>query len=136
MSSEPQSHDPNMGAEEPEFPGWHAITAAFELLYPDQTDPIHAASVPHPPLSDHQLYGISAYRAEGPPHWHFVTYGFSELYEKESDDPEVSGWGFELTFRLSRGEDEDQPPGFAIDFLFNLGRYVRRSRNPFGRGHY
>ena len=56
------------------------------------------------------IYGISIYRAEDPPHWHFVTYGFSELYSKESDDPAVSGWGFELTFRLVRGEEVTYVP--------------------------
>jgi hypothetical protein len=118
-------------------PGWHAIDAACAQLYPDQTNPLHVASVPHPPLGgDGLIYGISAYRAEGPPrHWHFVTYGFSELYAKESDDPKVSGWGFELTFRLTRAPREKQPPNWAFSFLMNLGRYVRRSRNPFGAGH-
>jgi suppressor of fused-like protein len=64
-----------------------------------------------------------------------VTYGFSELYAKESDDPEVSGWGFELTFRLTRKARDKRPPPWAINFLMNLGRYVRRSRNPFGASH-
>ena len=47
------------------------------------------------------LDGLSAYKAESPfPHWHIVTFGFSELYEKESENPDYSGYGFELTFRL------------------------------------
>lgn len=29
----------------------------------------------------------------GVPHWHYVTYGYSELYEKECEDPAVSGYG-------------------------------------------
>ena len=50
------------------------------------------------------LDGISVYTAKEPiEHWHFVTYGFSELYEKETGDPENSGFGFELTFRLVKG---------------------------------
>jgi hypothetical protein len=125
--------------EEPAVPnasGWDAITAAFEQLYPGQTNPLHVAAVPHPPLGgDGLIYGISAYRAENPPHWHLVTYGFSELYDKESSDPDVSGWGFELTLRLPRGAKEAQPPNWAFNFLMNLGKYVRRSRNPFGAGH-
>src|SRR5437016_3424342 len=108
-----------------EAPGWHAIDAALDRLYPDQTEPLHVAAVPHPPLGgDGLIYGISAYRAENPPHWHLVTYGFSELYAKESDDPAVSGWGFELTMRLPRAEADTQPPAYAVNFLFNLGRYV------------
>lgn len=37
---------------------------------------------------------ISAYDGGG--FYHFVTYGFSELYEKESENQEYSGYGFEL----------------------------------------
>jgi hypothetical protein len=136
MVSKPCNTEPDEGPAD-EATGWHAIDAACNALYPDQPEPLHVAAVPHPPLGgDGLIYGISIYRAEKPRHWHFVTYGFSELYAKESDDPAVSGWGFELTFRLMRGENESQPPAFAINFLMNLGRYVRRSRNPFGTGHY
>lgn len=122
--------------EEPEddAPGWHAIDAACELLYPDQSEPLHVAPTLHPPFGDGLIYGISAYRAPGPAHWHLVTYGFSELYAKESDDPAVSGWGFELTFRLARGR-EKRPLAWAFDFLMNLGKYVRRSGNPFDALH-
>ena len=123
--------------DQPEARGWDAITAAFDALYPGQDNPAHFGSCPHPPLSDVELlYGISAYQASSPDLWHFVTYGFSELYEKESDDPDVSGWGFELTFRLPRAADEERPPIWSVNFLSNLGRYVRRTSNPFGVGHY
>ena len=50
--------------------------------------------------------GVSVYEHAGPPaHWHYVSYGLSELYRKESDDLELSGWGIELTFRLVRGAE-------------------------------
>jgi len=123
--------------EEPEddAPGWHAIDAACEALYPKEKNPVHVAPALSPIFSGEGLiYGISAYKATKPTHWHFVTYGFSELYAKESDNPDVSGWGFELTFRLTRGR-EKQPPNWAFNFLMNLGSYVRRSGNPFGSGH-
>jgi hypothetical protein len=126
-------------ADEPpadEAPGWHALDAALLRLYPGQDSPPHFAPTLPPMLSgDGLINGISAYRAEDPAHWHLVTYGFSELYAKESDDPDVSGWGFELTMRLPRPEGEAQPATYAVNFLFNLGRYVRRSRNPLGPGH-
>jgi hypothetical protein len=117
-------------------PGWHAIDAALDRLYPGQADPLHVAACPPARLTpDGQIQGISAYRGEDPAHWHLVTYGFSELSAKETDDPAVSGWGFELTMRLPRGKGDDQPPVYVINFLFNLGRYVRRSGNPLGPGH-
>ena len=62
-------------ADEPadDAPGWDAISAACARLYPDQPDPLHVASAPHPPFGDGLIYGISILRAPGPPaHWHFV----------------------------------------------------------------
>lgn len=117
-----------------ESPGWDAITAACERLYPDQKNPLHFAPAISPIFGDGLIYGISGYKATNPNHWHIVTYGFSDLYAKESDDPAVSGWGFELTFRTTR-KREKHPPHWAINFLTNLGTYVRRSGNPFGAGH-
>jgi hypothetical protein len=78
---------------------------------------------------------MSAYAVESPSHWHYVTYGLSELYGKESDDPETSGWGFELTFRLAR-HGEAEPPMWVLNLLNNLARYVFNTRNVFGVGHH
>ena len=79
------------------------------------------------------LDGISVYRARR--HWHFVSYGLSELYDKESDEPDVSGFGkFELTFACARG-DEAEPPAWAVDFLQNLARYVFETGNVFEANH-
>ena len=70
-------------------------------------------------------------------HYHFVTYGFSELYEKESDDPEMSGYGFELTFRLAcDAADDDEPPAWPLNFLQNLARYVFSTGNAFDERHH
>lgn len=127
----PDDHD-----DGDEAPGWHAIDEAMLRLYPAQSNPPHFAPTLSPVFSEDELiYGVSGYKADDPAHWHMVTYGFSELYAKESDDPTVSGWGFELTLRLPRKARDKQPPAWAINFLFNLGRYVLRSRNPFGDGH-
>jgi hypothetical protein len=81
------------------------------------------------------LDGISAYSAENPPHWHFVTFGFSELYEKKSKDKEVSGWGFELSFRVKRHR-EKAPPEWPLPLLQNLARYVFNNKTPFDHEHY
>lgn len=83
-------------------PGWDAIENAAKRIYPNQDNLKHYATLikwkfggPDP------LDGISVYDAED--YWHFVTYGLSELYEKESDVKEWSGYGMEFTFKLKKG---------------------------------
>ncbi|WP_327110570.1 suppressor of fused domain protein [Nocardia sp. NBC_01730] len=119
-----------------EQPGWDAIDGALRPLYGD-IEPFHWA--PDHPWSlggPDPLDGISAYsRTEPVPHWHYVCYGMTELYEKEWDDPEESGWGFEFTFRLVRKADETEPPVWPTNFLQNLARYVFQSGKWFEPGH-
>lgn len=57
--------------------------------------------------------------------------------ENDSDDGDepISGFGFELTFRLKRGS-EDTPPGWPMNLLQNLARYVFSTGNTFDSGHY
>ena len=69
-------------------------------------------------------------------HWHLVTYGLSEIDAKESDDPDISGWGFELTVRVETTGDSDEEPAWAVDLLTNLAVYVWTSRHPFAPGHH
>ena len=100
---------PDYNAEE-EFDtrGWDAITEAFEKLYPGQEDPLHlAALIPWRLGGNDPLQGISIY--DGGDYFHFVSYGLSELNEKESKDPEWSGYGFEFTLKLKKAglADED-----------------------------
>lgn len=123
--------------EDSEAPGWDAIDTCLEKLYPG-TQPLHfGTAIPWSLGGPDPLNGISAYWRPLPiPHWHFVTYGFSELYEKESNDPDVSGYGFELTFRLAAGDDTSAPPHWAMNFLQNLARYVFKSGNVFADGHW
>lgn len=81
--------------------GWDAITAAFEKLYPNQTEPMHLGTLISWRLGGNDpLDGISIY--DGGDFYHFVTYGLSELYDKESHDLEYSGYGFELTVKLKK----------------------------------
>ena len=88
--------------------GWEAITEAFEKLYPGQENPLHYGTLISWQLGGNDpLRGISVY--DGGEYFHFVSYGLSELYEKESEDPEWSGYGFEFTLKLKKAglEDED-----------------------------
>ena len=111
-------------------PGWDAISDACTRIHGPE-EPRHWGTIrrwrqggPDP------LDGLSAHRADGPPpHWHFVGYGLSELWEKESDDAAVSGWGIELTFRLLRAAADQDPPTWPVTLLQDLARYVYRSHN-------
>jgi hypothetical protein len=117
-------------------PGWDAIDAALLPIYGDR-EPYHVGTViPYASGGPDPIHGISAYRNDEPvPHWQFVTYGFSELWAKKTSDSEVSGFGFELTFRPTRQARDKKPPNWAINFLQNLGRYVFETGNGFGVGH-
>lgn len=96
-----------MDSEEVVMDGWNAITDAFEKAYPGQCDPRHyGVLIPWRLGGNDPLDGLSIY--DGGDCWHFVTYGLTELYEKESDDPEYSGYGMEFTLRLKKGCYEDE----------------------------
>ncbi|MGV6493096.1 suppressor of fused domain protein [Stenotrophomonas rhizophila] len=120
--------------------GWDAINAALAALYPGQDPKHYGTALPYTLGGDDPLDGISVYWADAPrPHWHYVTYGFSELYDKQSDDAADSGYGFELTFRLAAapGEGPDAaPPVWPMNLLQNLARYVFGSGNVFEAGHH
>lgn len=88
-----------------EAPGWDAITACFEKRYPDQKIPAHfGCYASYKPDEMGPLDGISVYN--GGDYFHFVTYGLSELYEKQNGNPERSGYGFELTLKLKKKDWE------------------------------
>ncbi len=96
-----------MADEEVVMDGWKAIDEAFLKVYPGQDDPMHFGTlVPWRLGGPDPLDGISVY--DGGDYWHFVTYGLSELYEKESEDPEWSGYGMEFTMRLKKGCYENE----------------------------
>ncbi|MEU8802480.1 suppressor of fused domain protein [Spirillospora sp. NPDC048819] len=120
-----------------ESPGWDAIDNALRPLYGDAS-PLHLATLHKWSLGGPDpLDGISVYpRMEPVPHWHFVSYGMSELYAKESENPDESGWGFEFTFRVARDPAEEKPPMWAPNMLQNLARYVFKSGNWFEPGHH
>jgi suppressor of fused-like protein len=118
-------------------PGWDAIDKALWPIYRD-LEPLHVGTVVRYCMGGKDpLDGISAYKVLHPrPHWHFVTYGLSELYEKESENLEVSGWGIELTFRLACPADEEKPGWWPFNFLQNLARYVFDTGNVFAVRHH
>ncbi|WP_028545555.1 suppressor of fused domain protein [Paenibacillus taiwanensis] len=124
-------------SEEVVTSGWDAIEEQMVHIYGAQEPKHYGTLISYALGGNDPLDGISVYKAEQPfPHWHFVTYGFSELYEKESENTDYSGFGFELTFRLIREEHEEEPPTWALNLLQNMARYVFSSGNVLVPGDY
>ena len=93
--------------KEVEAIGWHAVEEEFLRVYPGQTNPKHYGTILPWMLSGNDpLDGISVY--DGGSYWHFVSFGQTEIYEKESDVKEISGYGYELTFKLKKDNYEDE----------------------------
>jgi suppressor of fused-like protein len=117
-----------------EAPGWAAIDEACDRLYAGQSPQHFGSAMPAFMGGGDVLQGISVWKRLQPvPHWHYVGYGLSDLYEN-SHDAEHSGWGIELSFRLACAEDATQPPAWALNFLQNLARYVDTRGNVFRSG--
>ena len=94
--------------EKVETAGWDAIEAEFLRVYPTQEKPVHHYGTLIKWIfgGNDPLDGISIY--DGGTYWHFVSFGLSEIYGKESDDKEVSGYGYELTLKLKKYDFEDE----------------------------
>ncbi len=114
-------------AQEGSAPGWDAIDAAVAPLVAD-TKPMHWATGTGLP-NQGGVWGVSAYAQPG--YWFFVTYGLSELFAKVTDEPTVSGFGEELTMRISRPEAESDAPEWTARLLARLGELVYERRTPF-----
>lgn len=70
------------------------------------------------------LDGILAYPAGAC--WLLVTLGLTELDAKTSPDPQVSGHGFEFTWRIRRDRDFGEiPPAWATRVMVDLAERVR-----------
>ena len=119
-----------------EAPGWQSIEKALHSVYGTRDPAAHYAPKVSMTLGgEDPIDGTTIYRSSDGSHWHYVTFGMSELYEKVSADPSESGWGFEFTFRLACAADDTLPPTWPIQLLNNLARYVFQSSRPFEAGH-
>lgn len=93
--------------KETNFQGWDAITEECERIYPNQKNPKHYGTLIKWILGGNDpLDGISVYA--GGDYWHFVTYGLSEIYEKETNNKDISGYGMEFTFKLKKDKYENE----------------------------
>ena len=123
-------------AEQQQETGWSALETALTGVYGAQK-PSHWGSAgewrfagPVP------LRGISAYWNETAPtpHWHFVTFGLTELFEKQSADLARSGFGFELTLRVAPADSERGAPGLGAGPAAEPRRLHRADRAPLRAG--
>ena len=122
--------------------GWDAIVERFEQLYPEQTDPKHYAPLISPIFGngDTPLFGISIY--DGGDFWHFVTFGFSDIYDEIKEESEWSNWGFELTLKLKKTSDMADAKTKELELrnisgvLQGLGTYVFGSGKGFAPDQY
>jgi len=119
-----------------ETESWSLIESAVDALHPGETPKHWGTVMRYSEGGPDPLDGVSAYAVLDPPHWHYVTFGFSELGKKESDDPAVSGWGFELSFLLARKARDREPPLWTVGMLQTMARYVFNQSLPFGDRHY
>ena len=112
-------------AEKPDHRGWDAIVKAMECVYPNQKNPKHFAPLLSAEFSgrDEPLEGISVY--ETVDYYHFVSFGMSEVFEKISDNPDISGFGMEFTLKLKKSSidpaKEDIELRTICDILQKLG---------------
>ncbi|MBX3261719.1 MAG: suppressor of fused domain protein [Labilithrix sp.] len=94
--------------------GETAIERALRRAHPGAAPARFAAR----PAGKDAIAGCLAARVEEPtPHWLVVSRGFTELGDKLEEDPEISGWGFELTCRLPARSSEAPDLGWIMDWM-------------------
>ncbi len=118
-----------------EAPGWAAIDTWVGSRFGGQVPHQFSSQSAYDLDSASPLPAITVWESKAPPSWLYVGYGLSELFDKSSADPNVSGFGFEFTLRLPRREDEAHPPVWGLRLIQALGREVLQSRAGFDSGH-
>ena len=132
VTNDEHEHADSHSEPEPEAPGWDAITAAFDALYPG-AKPAHVGYSPGLAFGS-GLQGCSAYRAAD--HWHYVTYGLTELWDKDPDaEPGISGWGYEFTLRAPLDEADEAPPRWPFVLLEQVAKTSNQHGTLYDVGH-
>lgn len=118
--------------------GWDSIDEVVKKLYPDQEPKHYGTIIKYMLGGEDPLDGVSIYESNRQqPHYHFVSYGMSNLYyDAEKAGEEYSGWGFEFTFRLAPFEEDKGDPKWAVSLIQNLAKYVFDSEKWFEEYHF
>lgn len=149
LSSNPlgERFDPRKVTSDPistdSTPGWDAIDTAFAGLYPGLGDVAPHCGRTDARLPGEGIWGITAYpNTAGPqPHWHLVTYGFSNVFASDPSPDEDDTWAdFEWTFRVAADIDLAQPlapqvPTWSLLLLQRLGDLVFSGKDALDVGH-
>lgn len=81
---------------------------------------------------------VQVQESESPvPHWFYSTCGLTEIREKRTDNSEVSGFGFELTFRLKKAAQEkpgDDAPSWPATILAKFADNIFAGMGPLEPG--
>jgi suppressor of fused-like protein len=116
-------------------PGRDAIARTLDALYEGRQPRMFDNPNPWSRGGEDPLDAIGVWRrAEPVPHWHFVSFGLTDLYAKKSASA-ASGYGFELTLRVAAEPDALEPPLWPMHLLQSLARYVYRTGHGFHDGH-
>jgi hypothetical protein len=116
-------------------PGWDALEKAFADLYPGRSpkwwehNGVHRMHERRDP-PENPLEAVALY--DPGPFWHFVSFGMSALYAKESDG-DWSGFGYEFTFRIGK-EVSNKPPLWPVEIMVRLAKAAYQGED-FAPGH-
>ncbi|MDO7136107.1 suppressor of fused domain protein [Algibacter lectus] len=105
-------------------PGWDAIDNILNKIYSNQKPKHFAPETPFNLGGSAPLDGVSVYYDKENGFYHYITYGLTELHQKESDNDEYSGWGFELTFKLKSNSKMNNAPKWPVNMLQEIAKIV------------
>ncbi|MCA9683426.1 MAG: suppressor of fused domain protein [Myxococcales bacterium] len=129
----------DQGVDIADAPGWAAIDRWVSAHFPHATPHQFASRTPYELDTASPLPAITVFETRAPAGWLYVSYGLSELFEKSSDDPGVSGFGFELTLRIPRaegtGDEGGEPPVWPLKLFQALGHHALNTGGGFDSGH-
>jgi suppressor of fused-like protein len=121
--------------------GLESLYTLCRKIYPDQVNPLQVTALLKywlggpDPLDYISMYANPGIPQENiPPHWHYISFGLSDLHgdgrvHDVSGANGISGFGFELTFRLKREPEETAPPTWPATLMQSLAKYVFQSGN-------
>ena len=128
-----KAEEPRAGTSQ----GWDAIVDHFKKIYPDQPNPKHYRPLISPKFTsfENPLFGTDIY--DGGDFWHFVTYGLSDVYDREEEKDEWSGFGLEMTLKLKKTSEMNDPETEENELknisgvLQDLGQYIFETNEVF-----